>query len=131
MTHHKKKRVKLSLTLGGFFRGIASLVKPAFRSVGSSLVRAATSDTAKAAARSLGRQALESSLNMTKDLLEGNSMSEGLDREKESFKKNLSSLIGQQQTRLKRQQIKKRKKGGGAAKTRKVLKMQQFENDVM
>lgn len=55
--------------IGAFFRSLSSLVRPIFKSVGSKIVRVATSEPAKAAAKQLGTQALESGLNLTKDMI--------------------------------------------------------------
>ena len=60
--------------IGGFFRGLWNLFRPVAKSVGSSIVKAATSDTAKSIAKTLGEQALDSTLNMTKDAIAGNEL---------------------------------------------------------
>lgn len=79
--------------IGGFFRGIVNLLKPVARSVGSNLARAATSNTAKSIAKTLGEQALDSTLNITKDYLNGNDMSHAVDREVGQFKKRGADII--------------------------------------
>ena len=79
--------------IGGFFRGLVSLFKPMVRSVGSSVVKAATSKTAKSIAKTLGEQALDSSMNMTKDMLQGNDLRESLHREMDNFKRKGSDIV--------------------------------------
>ena len=54
--------------IGGFFRGLINMLRPVARSVGSNLARAATSNTAKDIAKTLGEQAIDSTLNITKDM---------------------------------------------------------------
>ena len=55
------------------------MLRPIARSVGSNLARAATSNTAKDIAKTLGEQAIDSTLNMTKDYLNGNDMQHSID----------------------------------------------------
>ena len=81
------------LGIGGFFRGLVSLFRPVVRTVGSSIAKAATSDTAKSIAKTLGEQALDSTLNMTKDYLTGNDMTHSLDREVGKFKETGANII--------------------------------------
>ena len=95
--------------IGGFFRGLINMLRPVARSVGSSLARAATSYTAKDIAKTLGEQAIDSKLNMTKDYLNGNNMKHSIDRETGEFRKRGSEIIEQVQTKRRRrdQPIKK------------------------
>ena len=95
--------------IGGFFRGLINMLRPVARSVGSSLARAATSYTAKDIAKTLGEQAIDSTLNMTKDYLNGNDMKHSIDRETGEFRKRGSEIIKQVQTKRRRrdQPIKK------------------------
>ena len=79
--------------IGGFFRGLINMLRPVARSVGSSLKRAATSNTAKDMAKTLGEQAIDSTLNMTKDYLNGNDMKHSFDRETGEFRKRGSEII--------------------------------------
>ena len=65
--------------IGSFFRGLINMLRPIARSVGSNLARAATSDTAKDMAKTLREQAIDSTLNMTKDYLNGNDMQHSID----------------------------------------------------
>ena len=88
--------------IGGFFRGLINMLRPVARSVGSSLARAATSYTAKDIAKTLGEQAIDSKLNMTKDYLNGNDMKHSIDRETGEFRKRGSEIIEQVQTKRRR-----------------------------
>ena len=64
--------------IGGFSRGLINLVSPKARSEVSSLAK--TSVTAKDLAKTLREKAIDSALNMTKDLINGNDMRHSLDR---------------------------------------------------
>ena len=88
--------------IGGFFRGLINMLRPVARSVGSNLARAATSNTAKDIAKTLGEQAIDSTLNMTKDYLNGNDMKHSFDRETGEFRKRGSEVIEQVQTKRRR-----------------------------
>lgn len=73
--------------IGGFFRGLVNFFKPMMKSVGNSVVKVATSDTAKSIAKTLGEQALDSTMNMTKDVLHGNDLQDSFHREIDNFKR--------------------------------------------
>ena len=105
--------------IGVFFRGLINMLRPVARSVGSSLARAATSKTAKDIATSLGEQAIDSTLNMTKDYLNGNDMKHSIDRETGEFSKRGSEIIEQVQTKRRRGNQPQKK----APKKRPTLKM--------
>ena len=79
--------------IGGFFRGLINLFRPMVKSVGQSVVKAASSKTAKSIARTLGEQALDSGLNITKDVLYGNDLKQSMHREKENFKRSGGDII--------------------------------------
>ena len=79
--------------IGGFFRGLINLFRPMVKSVGQSVVKAARSKTAKSIARTLGEQALDSGLNITKDVLYGNDLKQSMLREKENFKRSGGDII--------------------------------------
>ena len=105
--------------IGGFFRGLINMLRPVARSVGSSLARAATSNTAKDIAKTLGEQAIDSTLNMTKDYLNGNDMKHSFDRETGEFRKRGSEVIEQVQTKQRRRDQPMKK----APKKRSTLKL--------
>ena len=75
------------------------MIRPVARSVGSNLAKVATSDTAKSIAKTLGEQALDSTMNMTKDLLNGNDMKHAVDREVAQFRKRGGDIIDDVQSK--------------------------------
>ena len=79
--------------LGGFFRGLIHLFKPTLKRLGQSAVKTITSDTAKNIARHLGTQALDSTLNLTKDMILGNDMKQSFQRERQQFKETGAKLF--------------------------------------
>ena len=105
--------------IGGFFRGLINMLRPVARSVGSNLARAATSNTAKDIKKTLGEQAIDSTLNMTKDYLNGNDMKHSFDRETGEFRKRGSEVIEQVQTKRRRRDQPMKK----APKKRSTLKL--------
>ena len=105
--------------IGGFFRGLINMLRPVARSVGTNLARAATSNTAKDIAKTLGEQAIDSTLNMTKDYLNGNDMKHSFDRETGEFRKRGSDIIEQVQTKRRRRDQPMKK----APKKRSTLKL--------
>ena len=66
--------------IGGFSCGLINLISPEARSEESSHAKAETSVTAKDLAKTLREQAIDSALNITKDLINGNDMRHSLDR---------------------------------------------------
>ena len=79
--------------IGGFFRSLASIFKPIVKTVGSSVVKAVKSDTAKDIANTLATQAIDSSLNMSKDLIMGNDLKQSFQNEQEHFKERGGEII--------------------------------------
>ena len=63
-----------------FRGGLINSISPEARSEVSNLAKAATSKTAKDLARTLREQAIDSALNMSKYLINGNDMRHSLDR---------------------------------------------------
>ena len=88
--------------IGGFFRGLINLFRPMVKSVGQTVARAATSKTAKTIAKTLGEQALDSGLNITKDVMYGNDLKQSLEREKQNFKRSGGDIIDELQSSLKK-----------------------------
>lgn len=86
-------------------------MKPALRSVGSNLVKVAKSDSAKSAMKSLGRQSLESALNLAQDAITGSDLRDGFQREKKAMKKNISGLIEKERVKLRGNNKRSAKKG--------------------
>lgn len=104
--------------IGGFFRSLLSIFKPMAKNIGSSVVKAATSDTAKSIARSLGEQALDSSMNMTRDLIQGNDLKDSFNRERENLKKTGSNIVDNIQKKI----TKKRKSSFSTPRETKLVK---------
>ena len=88
--------------IGGFFRGLVNLFKPMVKSAGSSIAKAATSNAAKEVYKTLGEQAIDSTLNMTKDLLRGNDMQNSFNRESENMKRTGADIIDKVQGKRRR-----------------------------
>ena len=99
--------------IGGFFRGLINLFRPMVKSVGQTVARAATSKTAKSIAKTLGEQALDSGLNITKDVMYGNDLKQSMEREKQNFKRSGGDIIDELQSSLKKKKM---------VNTRKVTK---------
>ena len=108
--------------IGGFFRIVSSALKPLIKRVGQSVLNAATSSTGKAIGRAISEQALESTLNMTQDMLSGNSLSESFEAEKKNLKDKAKKILSKQggrgapkQKRIvsDKAEIKKKFKGAG------------------
>ena len=106
--------------IGGFFRGLWNLFRPVAKSVGSSIAKAATSDTAKSIAKTLGEQALDSTLNMTKDAIAGNDLKSSLNREVGNLKRTGGDIITNIQAKRKKQ------KGSGKKKATKLKAMNKY-----
>ena len=85
--------------IGGFFRIVSSALKPLVKSVGQSVLNAATSSTGKAIGRAISEQALESTLNMTNDYLSGNSLTESFENEKKNLKNKAKEILSKQRGR--------------------------------
>ncbi len=85
--------------IGGFFRGLVNFFKPMMKSVGNSVVKVATSDTAKSIAKTLGEQALDSTMNMTKDVLHGNDLQDSFHREIDNFKRTGVDIVDNLQSK--------------------------------
>ena len=108
--------------IGGFFRIASSVLKPLVKRVGQTVLNAATSSTGKAIGRAISEQALESTLNMTQDMLSGNSLSESFEAEKKNLKDKAKKILSKQRGRgapkqkrvvTDKAEIKKKFKGAG------------------
>ena len=90
--------------IGGFFRGLINVLRPLFRSTGRSVVTAATkaasSKTVKNIAKTLGKQALDSTANITKDLINGNDLNNSIQRERANFKHTGTKVVDKLNSRL-------------------------------
>ena len=91
--------------IGGVFQGLLNIFRPLAKNIGSSVVKAASSNTAKSIAKTLGEQVLDSGMNMTRDLIHGNDLKDSFSRERENFKKAGTDIVDELQTKM----FKKRK----------------------
>ena len=87
------ERIQRGRGLGGILRMIKSLFTPVLKSVGKNAVKAATSNTAKSIAKTLGEQAIESGINLATDALRGNNMKESANNEFTSFKNTAADTL--------------------------------------
>ena len=108
--------------IGGFFRGLINFFRPMMKSVGSSVVKAATSNTAKSIAKTLGEQALDSTINMTNDAIKGNDLRESLHREVDNFKRRGSDIVDNIQTKRNKTGKKKKQTSPKGKVTLKTMK---------
>ena len=71
--------------IGGLLRLAKQLFKPVIQTIG----KAAKSTTGKAMGRALKNQAIETATNLATDILSGNSLKEGVEREVNNIKGEL------------------------------------------
>ena len=112
------ERIQRGRGLGGILRMIKSLFTPVLKSVGKNVVKAATSNTAKSIAKTLGEQAIESGINLATDALRGNNIKESANNEFTSFKNTAADTL----ETLKRKR--KNQEGYGVLMNKKKLKNQ-------
>lgn len=89
--------------IGGFFRAVGSVLKPFLLSIGRTALTAAKSNTGKAIRKAISDQALDSALNMTKDVLAGNSLKNSFEQEASDIKSKTIKAINKVQKRKKQQ----------------------------
>ena len=89
--------------IGGFFRAVGSVLKPFLISIGRTALTAAKSNTGKAIRKAISDQALDSALNMTKDVLAGNSLKNSFEQEASDIKSKTIKAINKVQKRKKQQ----------------------------
>ena len=87
------ERIQRGRGLGGILRMIKSLFTPVLKSVGKNVVKAATSNTAKSIAKTLGEQAIESGINLATDALRGNNIKESANNEFTSIKNTAADTL--------------------------------------
>ena len=87
------ERIQRGRGLGGLLRMFKSLFSPVLKSVGKNVVKAATSNTAKSIAKTLGEQAIESGLNLATDALRGNNFKESANNEFAAFKNTAADSL--------------------------------------
>ena len=79
--------------IGGFFRAIGNAFKPLIRTAGSTIVRAANSQSGRVLGKALKEQALTSVANLSADVLRGNDLGESFNNELASGRKNIANTI--------------------------------------
>lgn len=83
------ERIQRGRGVGGFLRSVAKLFKP----LGSLAAKAAKSSTGKQIANAVKSQAIDSSLNVVKDLASGKGVKESLKDEFKNVKQNAKRKI--------------------------------------
>ena len=119
------ERIQRGRGLGGLLRMFKSLFSPVLKSVGKKVVKAATSNTAKSIAKTLGEQAIESGLNLATDALRGNNLKESANNEFTTFKHTAADSLDKIKRKRKNQEgegikIKRMKRTGKTKYTLKV-----------
>ena len=92
--------------IGGLLRIAKNLFQPIVRTIG----KAINSNTGRAIGKALKEQAIESGTNLVTDVLRGNSLSEGFNREVNTFKEKGAEGIEQLRKSRKNQSTKPIKK---------------------
>ena len=108
--------------IGGFFRAISSVLKPLLKSAGRTVLTAAKSNAGKTIRKAIAEQALDSAMNMTKDVLAGNSLKNSFEQETTQLKSKAINAINKAQSR-------KRQYGQGA-KPKKVKRRKTHYDDM-
>ena len=98
------ERIQRGRGLGGLLRMFKSLFSPVLKSVGKKVVKAATSNTAKSIAKTLGEQAIESGLNLATDALRGNNLKESANNEFTTFKHTAADSLDEIKRKRKNQE---------------------------
>ena len=98
------ERIQRGRGLGGLLRMFKSLFSPVLKSVGKNVVKAATSNTAKSIAKTLGEQAIESGLNLATDALRGNNLKESANNEFTTFKHTAADSLDKIKRKRKNQE---------------------------
>ena len=85
--------------IGGFFRALSSVLKPLLKTAGRTALNVAKSNTGRAIGKAITEQALDSAMNMTKDVLAGNSLKNSFDQEATQLKSKAINAINKAQSR--------------------------------
>ena len=117
------ERIQRGRGLGGLLRMFKSLFSPVLKSVGKNVVRAATSNTAKSIAKTLGEQAIESGLNLATDALRGNNLKESANNEITALKSTAANSLDRIKRKRKSQEGQGIKMGKKMKKSRTVYKV--------
>ena len=79
--------------IGGLLRAASSLFKPFFKTVGSTALKVARSDTGKAIGKALKEQAISSAQNIAFDTIRGENIKDSLNNEVSNVRKHVADNV--------------------------------------
>ena len=79
--------------IGGLLRAASSLFKPFFKTVGSTALKVARSDTGKAIGKALKEQAISSAKNIAIDTIRGENIRDSLNNEVSNVRKRVADNV--------------------------------------
>ena len=79
--------------IGGLLRAASSLFKPLFKTVGSTALKVARSDTGKAIGKALKEQAISSAQNIALDTIRGGNIKDSLNNEVSNVRKRVADNV--------------------------------------
>ena len=79
--------------IGGLLRAAGSLFKPLFKTLGSTALKAARSNTGKMIRNALKEQAINSAINLTADAIQGNDWNESLQNEVGATRQTVGNVV--------------------------------------
>ena len=79
--------------IGGLLRAASSLFKPFFKTVGSTALKVARSDTGKAIGKALKEQAISSAQNIAFDTIRGENIKDSLNNEVSNVRKRVADNV--------------------------------------
>ena len=79
--------------IGGILRAVSALFKPFFKSVGSTALKVARSDTGKAIGKAVKEQAIQSAKNIALDTVRGGNIKDTLRNEVVNVRKRVANNI--------------------------------------
>merc|ERR1711891_32786 len=79
--------------IGGLLRAASSLFKPFFKTVGSTALKVARSDTGKAIGKALKEQAISSAQNIALDTIIGENIKDSLNNEVSNVRKRVADNV--------------------------------------
>jgi len=79
--------------IGGLLRAASSLFKPFFKTVGSTALKVARSDTGKAIGKALKEQAISSAQNIALDTIRGENIKDSLNNEVSNVRKRVADNV--------------------------------------
>ena len=79
--------------IGGLLRAASSLFKPFFKTVGSTALKVARSNTGKAIGKALKEQAISSAQNIALDTIRGENIKDSLNKEVSNVRKRVADNV--------------------------------------